>query len=533
MTTSVVSAPNVRLGAQRPQVEWLPADRFDGGSGDEAIELCTAAGMRFDEWQDYALRSILWENERGKWSAFEAALIIARQNGKGEVLMGRELFALFVANDPLTIHSAHEFKTAEEAFKRIRDVIRDSDTLSRKVRTMPESHGDEGVELLPIPTLIMGAGSRMVKRKITPRLRFVARTSGGGRGFTANTVVWDEAFNLPQTVVGAQMPMLSAVPNPQIIYASSAVDRTIHSHGQALSKLRARALAGNEPRVCWLGWQGDEERYVRMLAANDRRGLREFVREVEQWYAANPAMTTDPLVAGRLSEEHTDDERRGMSVRTFATERLNIGDWFDVEDDDGVIDMERWAAIGDPASRPVGKIALAVDVSPDRKWACIASGGYRSDGRMHVKIVDHRPGTHWIADRIADLVGAYAVPVVVLDPAGPVGALIEPLHAAGIRDRKADGTGKLLRVTAQQHAQACGALVDDIAEDADRVRHCAQDNLDDALRDAATRPLGDAWAWARGRSGGDITPVVAVTLAAHGARGYVATTGVLPWASRG
>lgn len=38
-----------------------------------------------------------------------------------------------------------------------------------------------------------------------------------------------------------------------------------------------------------------------------------------------------------------------------------------------------------------------------------------------------------------------------------------------------------------------------------------------ALRAAKTRPLGEAWGWTRKKSTGDITPLVAVTLALWGA----------------
>ena len=524
MTAATIIAAGA--GVQIPQRLHLPEGRVSS-AGAEAIAIGKVAGINYDPWQQFALESMLWERQDGRWAAFEVGLLLARQNGKGEVLMGRELFGLFVAHESLILHSAHEFKTSDEAFRRIRDVIRDCPALSRKVRAMPESHGEEGVELHPIPAIITGSTRNTIRRSRTPRLRFLARTGSSARGFTADTTIWDEAFNLPESVVNAQMPTMSAVDNPQLIYASSAVDQTIHAYGAVLARVRARALAGDDPSLAWCEWQADEARYDDLARNGNRRLLKAFVAEREQWLAANPA------IGHRLSIEHTEKEHRTMSPRTFAVERLNIGDWPVVDDDDGVIDMERWAAIADPTSRPVGTIALAVDVSPDRRWACIASSGRRADDRLHIKIVDHRPGTHWIAERIAELVGAYTVCAVVLDPAGPVGSLIESLHEAGVKDRDKDGNGHIVKITGRELAQASGALFDDIDVKADAVRHCGQDNLDDALRDAATRPLADAWAWSRKGSDGDITPVVAVTLAAHGLRVHGAKTGVQPWAMYG
>ena len=59
------------------------------------------------------------ERADGKWAAFETALIVPRQNGKGSILEARELAGLFLFGEQLILHSAHEFKTAQEAFRRV------------------------------------------------------------------------------------------------------------------------------------------------------------------------------------------------------------------------------------------------------------------------------------------------------------------------------------------------------------------------------------------------------------------------------
>ena len=52
---------------------------------------------------------------------------MARQNGKGTILEALELAALFLFPDVrLILHSAHEFKTAAEAFLRVRTLIEDN-----------------------------------------------------------------------------------------------------------------------------------------------------------------------------------------------------------------------------------------------------------------------------------------------------------------------------------------------------------------------------------------------------------------------
>ena len=97
----------------------------------------------------------------------------------------------------------------------------------------------------------------------------------------------------------------------------------------------------------------------------------------------------------------------------------------------------------------------------------------------------------------------------VLDPAGPAGALLGDLQAAGIDP---------VLVTGQETAQACGALVNDMRED--RWRHCAQAGLDAAVEQATPKARGDAWVFHRGNPAADLCPLYAVTLAAHAFRVY-------------
>ena len=76
------------------------------------------AGLELDPWQRYVLDVALRVRPDDRWAAFEVALIVARQNGKGAVLEARELAGLFLdlPDEKLILHSAHEFKTCSGAF---------------------------------------------------------------------------------------------------------------------------------------------------------------------------------------------------------------------------------------------------------------------------------------------------------------------------------------------------------------------------------------------------------------------------------
>jgi hypothetical protein len=180
------------LGDQEPRVCSLPP--FDSGvSGRNAVTLAGVAGLELDPWQQLVLESGLRRRD-GKWAAFEVALIVARQNGKGTVLEALELAALFLFPDVrLILHSAHEFKTAAEAFLRVRALIEDNPEFDSQVSRIRTAAGAEAVEL-----------------KDGKRLRFVARSSGSGRGFTSDLVILDEAYKLGDQEMAALLPTLLA-----------------------------------------------------------------------------------------------------------------------------------------------------------------------------------------------------------------------------------------------------------------------------------------------------------------------------------
>jgi hypothetical protein len=95
---------------------------------------------------------------------------------------------------------------------------------------------------------------------------------------------------------------------------------------------------------------------------------------------------------------------------------------------------------------------------------------------------------------------------LVLDPAGPVGSLLPALRAEDFDP---------VLMTVRDQVQACGGLYDK-SKPPHAWRHLGQPELDAALRSAAKRDLGDAWALTRRRSGGDISPLMAVAEAVWG-----------------
>lgn len=461
------------LGAQAPRVELVP-EGVDHPDADAVVEFAEACGIVLDPWQEYVLRRSLLR-DGGRWAAFSVGLCVPRQNGKNGILEVRELAGPLVLGERLLVHSAHLADTSKEAFRRLDEILEANEWLSREVRHIWRTNGHEAIEFRG------GA-----------RIRFRTRTKGGGRGFSGDFIAFDEAMILSETSLGSILPVVSAQPDPQIWYTGSAVDQSIHEDGVVFGRLRSRALAGKEPRLAYFEWSVEAESPSHVEDA--------VLTDPAAWAAANPALGI------RIDPEYVAGERRELSARTFAVERLGVGDW---PDPDGaassVIPVEAWKALEDPKSVMVDPVCFAYDVSPDRSSSSICAAGVRADGLPHVEVVDRRAGTGWLPERLAELNETHKPSAVLCDGVGPAKSLLPELSALGVT---------VQTLAAGDHAAACG-LIFDLVEQA-KLRHLGQRELTAALRGAATRPLGDAWAWARKRSSADISPLVAGTIALWG-----------------
>lgn len=460
---------DVRRGSQRPKLRSVPPRV--SSSGQEAIEQAEAAGLILDPWQCFAVEDILGENADGSWAAFETALLVPRQNGKGGVIEATELFGLFVAGEQLILHSAHEFKTAQEAFRRVLALVTNTDDLRKKVKKITNAHGEEGIELLT-----------------GQRLRFVARSGGSGRGFSGDRIILDEAYALTAEQMAALLPTLSARPNPQINYYSTPPT----DEAAFLCELRKRGKEGS-PRLAYLDWGAD----LNMASPT----LKEQVADPELWYETNPALGI------RIPETFVESEMPALGPEGFARERLGV---WPAASSGSVIDPEQWGRLADLDSGVDGAMALAVDITPSRDYSCIAAYGLRADGVGHMEIIEHLPGTDWVIRRLVALRERWKPVAVALDVKGPAGSLLVDLEKNDFRKPEEPENpkyGDLLILTSSEVAASCGQLVDAVTQAT--MRHIDQAQLNSAVAGAKTRPLGEAWGWGRKVSGIDISPLVA------------------------
>ncbi|MFD3532048.1 terminase [Streptomyces sp. NPDC058664] len=467
-------------GAQRPRIETAP-EGAASTAGDEAIKLAARAGLRLDPWQQHLLKVAMGETAEGDWVAPEVAINLPRQNGKGALIEARVLWGLFIGREKQILLSAHEFKTVLNARDRIEGLIKGCPDLHKRVKAYVRTVGREGV--------ILHDGRE---------LRYIARSSGSGRGFTANCVIFDECMVLDDAAMAALAPTTDAVANSQLWYLGSA---GIGAPSVQLGRLRKRSLKALEtgspdPTLAYFEWSIDPH----VKECSQGCDQHDEVDSVDSLLKANPA------VGYRLEVEKSLNRRLTLGDALYARERLGVGE-YPSEDGDAwsVIGKDVWDALTDGDSQAEDPLTFSIDTTPERSHTSICMAG-RNGAVVHVEVIENRPGTQWVIDRARELHERWSPRCWVIDPSSPAGSFIKELEE----------TLDIEVVTpkARDVAQATGQFYDAVVSQ--QLVHIGQAPLSVALAGARKRDLGEAWAWARRGVGVDISPLVGVTLARWG-----------------
>lgn len=450
-------------------------------------ETCRRIGIEFDPWQQDLNRCLLAKRVDGLYAADTVVLSIARQVGK-TFDIGAVVFAECIAQPGTTVvWTAHRFKVARESFDELRG-------LAKQPKLAPH---------IDYEAITTAAGNERIPFRNGSRIVFAARERGAIRGFTkVRLLVLDEAQILTHSALADLAPTMNQAVNPLIILMGTPPKPT--DPGEVFTDLRSEALAQFEEHG-----QSEGLLYVEISAdpgsdPDDR----------EAWRQANPSYPkrTPARALLRLRNLLSDDD--------FAREALGI---WDSERSRSVIPAAAWDGLADRSKKPaphVGKIALAIDTDPERLRTSIVAAGTRSDGLPMVELVENLPGVDWARDRIVDMVDANPIHVVVIDKRSAAASLIELLTAAKVPVHGVDAAAM---------TRACGQFYD-AATETGRLRHLDQIELNEALKSAVTRPLGDAWAWDRKKPTADITPLTAATLALYG---HTTGIGIAKAAGRG
>lgn len=350
---------------------------IDRTMGDLACEFITKHGLVPDPWQAEVLDAWLALDEHGRWAHLTCGLSVPRQNGKNVCLEVREVFGAVALGERI-LHTAHEVKTAQKHFRRLKfffgekanDPAAQFPELNALVKTIRSVNGQEAV-------LLSNGGS----------IEIVARSKNSARGFTVDTLVMDEAQEMNDDALEALMPTTSAAPlrNPQWLFTGTPPGP--QADGEVFTRVRDDALGDNPGRTCWDEWSPDGN--PGLLDLDDR----------ELWRANNPA-----LAAGRLQMIVVEGERKRFSPDGFARERLGV--WPLKRGRTRAISAQAWrSCVADPPAD--GVKSFAVVFSQDGMRQAVA-GAMRDGQRVHVNLIGAWSGpleqgverlADWLAER--------------------------------------------------------------------------------------------------------------------------------------
>jgi hypothetical protein len=456
------------------------------------------AGRPLDDWQQDAVDLMLAVREDGKWACYEYCEWCSRQNGKGAILEARALAGLLLLGEELIMWSAHEYKTAMEAFRRVLWLLR---SLGRVINDnliemdgadgpfylkITTAHGEEGIERLPLHEADKGQ-----------RVKFIARSKSSGRGFSGDVNIIDETFAYAPTQQDALMPTLSARPNPQIIYTSS--PPLTSESGDVMFKLRHRGDPSAPRTAMDQAWQQDDSLGYRDWGlAGDLEALEEFdLDSLEVAAQTNPAIGERPGPGIRITFETAQRERRSMGSVGYARERLGIWPRRVLGWSATAISEVLWREqIDASGERPVD-IALCIQVNYQRTRTAIVAVGPRLEGGGYLtSMVDYRSGTDWVVARAAELKARWNPVAIAVQDKGPTGSLLEAMASAGLKeseDKDRPLRGDLVIPWADDVAAAYGIYVDALSQH--RLWHLDEAPLNVAVASAETRQLSGATAW--------------------------------------
>jgi hypothetical protein len=299
----------------------------------------------------------------------------------------------------------------------------------------------------------------------------------------------DEAFAQEDDRVEQGMkPAMITRPQPQLwIFSTAGTLKSVYLR-EKVEAGRLATEAGITSGVAYFEWSAPPEADP---------------GDPETWYGCMPAL-------GRtVREDAIAADFQTMKLDEFRRAYLN--QWpMEAPDEWSVITQAQWSALAGQQVEPTLPVAFAADMTPDMSWGSIGVAWRDRDGLLHVEIPegDHRPGTAWMAPRLLELYQKWQPCAVAVAAEGPAASLLAPLAAVIPAE-------VLLKPGAQQRAAATGQFYEAVT-DSGTLRHLDQPELAAALAGARQQFSGDLWWWARKGLNADVSPLVAVTLAAWG-----------------
>lgn len=464
-------------------------------SWQDVADISASFGIKLDPWQELILEAAMGERSDGTWAAKRVGVSVPRQNGKSQLLVARALAGALLFGEKKIVVSAHQADTARESYTKLMEIIEADGNDALRARVLPVGKGS------------IGAFNReLVKFTNGAVIQFKARSGPGGKGFSSDCLLLDEAQILGSRAWTSINSTMSAMPNPQVWLLGTPPQEEDDSY--TFEMVRSAAIEGKSTASAWIEWSADPK-------SADYDPASEYTR-----WSANPAWNT------RINHEVVQGEYETYAPDRFAQDRL--GQWRDETSlVSRVIMPDDWSATATATQvspDDPGIPSMGVKFSPDGSRVAVAGAFKRGDSPIHVELIDKHTGSmaagiaslaSWIAERAS----RYAA--IVIDGKSNAGALVDLLLELGVPKRA------IVVPTWPEVATANAMLVEGLI--ARRVTHLVVRDEDRAAGSQAlldlsversekkSRPDG-SWNFVDPTGEGAEVPIQAVALAHWGAK---------------
>ena len=347
-----------RTGRQEPTVSFvLP---YTETRGTKAVKLYELTGKTALEWQKGIVYDLLAVNADGQWVHTRCGYAVPRQNGKGEILLMRELYGLVTGER--IIHTAHRVTTSHAAFERLEKALKSLGLEKDKDYNRIKAKGQEKLEMVDSGGVV----------------EFRTRTDTGGLGETYDLLIIDEAQEYQTSHETALKYVISASSNPQTIMCGT--PPTAVSSGTVFSGFRQDVMAGTADNSFWAEWS------VPQMSDID---------DTDLWYETNPSL------GYRLSERTIRDELGSSDEVKVDFNIQRLGVWLKYNQK-SVISKAAWKKL-ELVTLPdlTGKMSVGIKYNRDGETVSVSVAIKTKDDKVFVETVNRkhvRDGNGWIVD---------------------------------------------------------------------------------------------------------------------------------------
>lgn len=337
-----------RLGNPRPtRSVILP---YKESKFQEAIDLYEKSGRKAQQWQIDMMKDIMAVNEDGLWTHTKFGYSLPRRNGKNELVVMRELWAL--KNGEEVMHTAHRISASHSAWEKLCYML-----------------DKAGVEYKSI----RAKGQELIELEEGGRVQFRTRTSNGGLGEGMDLMIIDEAQEYTDDQESSLKYVVTSSQNPQTILLGT--PPTAVSAGTVFPKFRKAVLNGDKPDNGWAEWGVDEQTDV---------------HDVEAWYLTNPSL-------GSIFTERSIRDEIGPDTDDFNIQRLGL--WISYNQK-SAITAEEWGRLAvKRLPKLTSKLYVGIKYGNDGANVAMSIAVKSTKNRVFIEAIDCRSvrgGNQWI-----------------------------------------------------------------------------------------------------------------------------------------